>query len=106
VSGSALACFCAAYCARRWSGFCSRAIARVAAISYPLYLVHLIPGCVLARVLVDHGVGKGATIAAAMAAAFLASTAVHMLIEMPTHEIGRWLALRRPAATLQAVTPA
>jgi len=84
----ALAVFSAAYLLRarfpditplRW----------LAAISYPLYVVHGIMGYVTMRILLDFGVTPGAAILIAFAWAVLVSTTLHVLVELPTQRIGK-----------------
>jgi len=63
-------------------------------ISYPLYVVHGVIGFAVIRVALDWGWPAAAAIAAATCVAITLSTALHFLVEMPTHAWGRRAALR------------
>ncbi|MBP0495296.1 acyltransferase family protein [Pararoseomonas indoligenes] len=60
---------------------------RLAAISYPLYVVHAVSGYAIMVVLTRWGWPPAATMAAALAYALLAATALHRLVEEPTRRL-------------------
>jgi peptidoglycan/LPS O-acetylase OafA/YrhL len=60
-----------------------------AAISYPLYVVHGIMGYVAMRIMIDFGVIPGVAVLIAFAWAVSVSTALHILVELPTQRIGK-----------------
>ncbi len=64
----------------------------VAAISYPLYVVHGVAGYVMLQILVGHGVGPTAALAATLIAVFVAAWLIHRFVETPTHSYGQKLA--------------
>ena len=91
----ATAVFCISYLAR--SSFPNLAPLRgLAAISYPLYVVHGIMGYVAMRIMLDHGIAPGLTVILALGLAVAVSTAFHFGVEVPTQRIGKRLA--RPAS--------
>jgi peptidoglycan/LPS O-acetylase OafA/YrhL len=68
----------------RWaSSPAVRALARLGAISYPLYLVHETMGWALIGNLEARGIGTDAAIAAAIAAALALATLLHVAVEAP-----------------------
>src|SRR5262249_13214817 len=80
--------FCAAYSIRTW--FPELKILRwLAAISYPLYVVHGIAGYVAIRVMLDYGVSPGLAVIFATGGAVAISTLLHYVVEMPTQRIGK-----------------
>ena len=60
-------------------------------ISYPLYVVHGVPGYVLLLVLLNDGWPPAAAILLVTSASIAIAYAVHRLIEGPTHRIGKRL---------------
>ena len=65
-----------------------RAVARLGAISYPLYLVHETMGWTLIRHLESRGLGADAAIACAIGTALAIATLLHVAIEVPAMD---WL---------------
>lgn len=61
-------------------------------ISYPLYLVHSLLGYVVIRRLLDHGVNMYLCEATAVLCAISIAWLIHMVVEKPTAEFGKWLA--------------
>jgi peptidoglycan/LPS O-acetylase OafA/YrhL len=61
----------------------------LAAISYPLYVVHGIMGYVAMRIMIDFGIIPGATVLIAFGWAVSVSAALHVLVELPTQRIGK-----------------
>lgn len=76
-------------------------------ISYPLYLTHAMIGYALLTLLTEKGWAPVPAIAAAAVAALLAATAVHKLVELPTHRYGQRCARRagRRSVTVPAREP-
>ena len=64
-----------------------------ARISYPLYVVHALVGYSLMIVLLSFGLPAWSVILIAFAAATLIATAAHVLIEKPSHGLGRRIAM-------------
>jgi peptidoglycan/LPS O-acetylase OafA/YrhL len=91
----AIAAFILAYSFRDWSAFRSPILAALAAISYPLYLIHFGAGYLVLRYLIIENVSVGLSVLVAIACAVLLSFAVHAVVEAPTHRIGRQIATSR-----------
>jgi peptidoglycan/LPS O-acetylase OafA/YrhL len=87
----AIAAFILAYSFRGWHAFGSPVLAALAAISYPLYLIHFAAGYLVLNFLITESVSVGFSVAA-IACVVLLSFAVHTLVEAPTHRIGRQIA--------------
>lgn len=68
-----------------------------AKISYPLYLVHAVPGYVIMHILLDWGYPAEFATASAAVFAVSAATAIHFLVERPTHRLAAAIQ-RRPIA--------
>jgi peptidoglycan/LPS O-acetylase OafA/YrhL len=66
----------------------------LAAISYPLYVLHVVLGYTLLTLLTRQGVGGTSAFLITTAAAILAAYAVHRLLETPTHQLARTWARR------------
>jgi peptidoglycan/LPS O-acetylase OafA/YrhL len=62
-------------------------------ISYPLYVVHALIGYSLMVLLLSFGMPAWSVIVVAFAAAVLLATAVHILVEKPSHRLGRRIAM-------------
>jgi len=69
-------------------------LAALADISYPLYVLHAVPGYALMRLALSHGFAPWACVAMAWAWAIAAAAVVHVWVERPTHAWGRALAAR------------
>jgi peptidoglycan/LPS O-acetylase OafA/YrhL len=61
-------------------------------ISYPLYVVHALIGYSLMVLLLSFGMPGWSVIVVALAMAALLATAVHILVEKPSHRLGRRIA--------------
>jgi peptidoglycan/LPS O-acetylase OafA/YrhL len=61
----------------------------LAQVSYPLYVVHTIPGFVLMRALVDNGVGSDVAVISAIGLTLGVAFIVHRTVERPTQTIGK-----------------
>lgn len=87
--------FGAAYAARRlFRPF--RLLDWLAAISFPFYLVHSAVGyAVLKYAMVGRGWSYASALASALACILACSVLVHLLVERPTIQAGKWLAGRR-----------
>jgi peptidoglycan/LPS O-acetylase OafA/YrhL len=68
-----------------------RPISWLAKISYPLYVVHALAGYALMSVLANCGFGANATTISAFIAAMISASALHALVETPSHKWGRAL---------------
>jgi peptidoglycan/LPS O-acetylase OafA/YrhL len=85
AGGYALAGGLFAACYLRRSVFPDLAPLRwLAAISYPLYVVHGIMGYVTIRIMIDYGFQPSISMLVAFVSAILISTALHFVIEVPT----------------------
>lgn len=92
----ALAVFALAYA--RSSGWArNRALAALADISYPLYVIHGVAGYAALRLLLDAGMSVWPAVLLVTLAALGMSWVLHRWIEMPTHRLGRALAGRLSA---------
>ncbi|WP_318284687.1 acyltransferase family protein [Bradyrhizobium lupini] len=60
-----------------------------ASISYPLYVVHCAFGYVTMRVLIDLSVTPGVALLATCAMVVVMAYAIHKLVEIPSHKVGR-----------------
>jgi peptidoglycan/LPS O-acetylase OafA/YrhL len=69
-------------------------LSRLADISYPLYVVHAVPGYVIMRLALSRGIAPWACVSMAWAWAIAAAMVVHVWVEQPTHAWGRALAAR------------
>jgi peptidoglycan/LPS O-acetylase OafA/YrhL len=74
--------------------FTWRVLSWAAAISYPLYVVHAIGGYILLRMLAGAGIHPLICMVLTVAAALATASIIHMLVELPTHKLGRRLARR------------
>ncbi len=76
----------------------------LAAISYPLYVVHAVTGYVALRIMLDMGLAHWLCLPIVTAASILLAWLVHRLVELPSQHYGRTLARRLavPAAALPA----
>ncbi len=84
----AIAVFLAAYLAR--SIFPDIALLRgLAAISYPLYVVHGIMGYVAMRIMLDYAIMPGLCLIIAFLLAAVVSWFLHVFVEVPTQLIGK-----------------
>jgi peptidoglycan/LPS O-acetylase OafA/YrhL len=72
--------------------FAWRGLSWAAGISYPLYVVHGVGGYILMRILAGAGIHPLVCIILTIAAAIATATAIHVLVEVPTHRLGRRLA--------------
>lgn len=72
----------------------------LAAISYPLYVMHAVTGYVALRIMLDMGLAPWICLPIVTAASFLLAWLLHRLVEKPSQHYGRSLARRL------AVTPA
>ncbi|UGQ45469.1 acyltransferase family protein [Massilia endophytica] len=88
------------YCAYLVFGACyflrerfraSRVLDFFAAVSYPLYCVHSLMGYCLLKVLMANGLPFGAAVLVALPCAIAAAYAVHVAVEEPTNQAGRYL---------------
>ncbi len=66
-----------------------RLLDAMAAISYPLYVVHALIGYVVIRIGIDLGLGYAASFLIAFALAIVMATALHLLVERPMMRAGR-----------------
>jgi peptidoglycan/LPS O-acetylase OafA/YrhL len=64
-----------------------------ARISYPLYVVHALIGYSLMVLLLSFGLPAWLVIVVAFVATVLLATAVHILVEKPSHRLGRRIAM-------------
>jgi peptidoglycan/LPS O-acetylase OafA/YrhL len=69
-------------------------LSALADISYPLYVLHAVPGYVIMRLALSRGFGPWACVAMAWAWALAAAAIVHVWIERPTHAWARAVAAR------------
>jgi peptidoglycan/LPS O-acetylase OafA/YrhL len=69
-------------------------LATLADVSYPLYVLHAVPGYAIMRLALSHGFAPWACVSMAWAWALTAAAVVHVWIERPTHAWGRALAAR------------
>ena len=69
-------------------------LAKLADISYPLYVLHAVPGYAIMRLALARGLGPWACVSIAWGWAVVAATVVHVWVEQPTHRWGRALATR------------
>ena len=67
-------------------------------ISYPLYVVHPVLGYATISVLTGHGVPSALAVLAASVVALVAAWCLHVIVEAPTHTLGRRWAGRFPAS--------
>jgi peptidoglycan/LPS O-acetylase OafA/YrhL len=70
----------------------------LAAVSYPLYVVHGIMGYVAMRIMLDHSIPPSIAILFAFILAVAVSYALHIAIEVPTQRLGkepRWCTAER-----------
>lgn len=67
-------------------------------ISYPLYVVHPVLGYATISLLTGHGVPSALAVLAASVVALVAAWCLHVLVEAPTHTLGRRWAGRFPAS--------
>ena len=73
----------------RWQG--SRSTDFMAAISYPLYVVHAVLGYFLLSLLAAHGVPPWLDLLIVTAVAIGCAWLIHVTVETPTHQVGkRW----------------
>jgi peptidoglycan/LPS O-acetylase OafA/YrhL len=77
---------CAALPASLFSG---RLLNLAAEISYPLYVVHGVNGYILMRALTGIGVPPSLSILLAAATAISVAYLLHVVVELPTHRLGR-----------------
>ncbi|MBR0913133.1 acyltransferase family protein [Bradyrhizobium japonicum] len=61
----------------------------LAAISYPLYVVHAIMGYVAMRIMLDYSVPPDIAVLGAFILALAVSVALHVTIELPTQRLGK-----------------
>ncbi|CAL8972052.1 hypothetical protein CELL_01193 [Cellulomonas sp. T2.31MG-18] len=80
-----------------------RLLARLADVSYPLYVVHPVLGYALISVLVGHHVPVAIAVLGATVVVLAAAWSLHVLVEVPTHQVGR--AWARGLTARQAVSP-
>ncbi len=69
--------------------FSGRLLHFAAEISYPLYVVHGVNGYILMRALAGSGMPPGLCILLAAATAISVAYLLHVVIELPTHRLGR-----------------
>jgi peptidoglycan/LPS O-acetylase OafA/YrhL len=69
-------------------------LARLADISYPLYVLHAVPGYAIMRLALSRGLPPWVCVSVAWGWALGAATVVHVWVERPTHAWGRALAAR------------
>ena len=76
----------------------------LAAISYPLYVVHAVMGYVALRIMLDRGLAPEMCLPIVTAASIGLAWLMHRLVELPSQHYGRTLAQRLavPAAALPA----
>ena len=67
----------------------------LADISYPLYVAHAMPGYAIIRLLLAAGANAWVGIALAVTWSFASAAFIHRMVEVPTRELGRRLALTR-----------
>lgn len=72
-------------------------LSRLAAISYPLYVVHGVSGFAITGAAIRAGVPSPAALALALLWSFGAATALHLLVERPTRRWASRLGRPRPA---------
>jgi hypothetical protein len=72
-----------------------------ARISYPLYVVHARIGYSLMVLLLSFGMPAWSVIVVAFAATVLLATAVHILVEKPSHRLGRRIAMAIRSAEVE-----
>jgi peptidoglycan/LPS O-acetylase OafA/YrhL len=72
-----------------------------ARISYPLYVVHALIGYSLMVLLLSFGMPAWSVIVVAFAATVLLATAVHILVEKPSHRLGRRIAMAIRSAEVE-----
>jgi peptidoglycan/LPS O-acetylase OafA/YrhL len=89
--GAALVVFACCFALRsRIRG--NRALSWIADISYPLYVVHAMPGYAIMRIVLAARVSAWVGIAAAAIWAFGSAVLLHRIVEVPTRNLGRRLA--------------
>ena len=92
--GCALALFAGLYTLRRWVPD-NRVLDALAAISFPLYLVHSLVGySILKLLMLSWGWGYPAALAVAVVGVALLATGLHAAVETPTMQMGRTLTQR------------
>lgn len=75
----------------------TRALDALAAISFPMYLVHALVGWSLLRLLMlAGGLGYAAALAVTVAAVLALATLLHAVVERPSLALGKRLAAPRP----------
>jgi peptidoglycan/LPS O-acetylase OafA/YrhL len=94
---TAAAMFIAAYAARNVI-LDLRVLRSLAAVSYPLYVVHGIMGYVAMRIMLDHSIPPSAAVLAAFILALAVSYVLHIAIEVPTQRLGKEWRWRTAAA--------
>jgi peptidoglycan/LPS O-acetylase OafA/YrhL len=103
---AALALFAFCYCFREKIGE-RKSLGWLAENSYSLYVVHAVPGYVIMRIAVAHGIVPWICTVLAFLWAFCAAPVLHHLIEVPTHKLGRqWGQYLSCAHTRRQVTAA
>ncbi len=78
----------------------------LADISYPLYAVHAMLGFVLLRVMLERGVPAYVALLVTTCAALAAAQVLHVLVEAPTHRLGRAWGRRLSARSRQVLSAA
>jgi len=69
----------------------NRVLSYFADISFPLYVIHAVAGYVALGIMAVHGVAPIVALGCTLAGALLASTLLHVGVELPTHRLGqRW----------------
>lgn len=80
----------------------SRVLSFFADISYPLYVTHCAVGYVALQFVVRAGWPSWLSILAVFGGVVLMATAIHLLVEVPSHRLGQRLS-RRPGAAVNLV---
>lgn len=91
----ALVCFLCVYTLRGHIVY-NRLFDRLGAISYPLYVVHAVPGYVLESVMLGRGWHPLVSLLAALSNAVLLAIVLHFIVEKPSIRFGRVAAKRWP----------
>jgi len=95
--GAAVLAFCLAMAWHRWvpDGPVWRFLSD---ISYPLYVIHVLPGYVLMDLMLSSGANPSLSIAAATIVSFLCAWLLHVFVELPSHNLGKNLARNHSTA--------
>jgi peptidoglycan/LPS O-acetylase OafA/YrhL len=79
---------------RDWRG--NRVTRFFASISYPLYVVHGLLGYTVMRIVMDRSQQPLLAVSLALVCAIVAAWLLHVVVEQPTHRLGKRLAARLP----------